>query len=68
MLEIIKLGFIGVAMMCEAKIENHTKTWTKGDQKAYQDAKIRCVEIYGENSCMVKFMKKAERTYSVICR
>lgn len=48
-------------------IENHTATWTKQDQAAFERATVRCAEIDPEYPCLKKFIKLDEHRYQVWC-
>ena len=55
-------------LICAATIiVNLTQTWTALDQKNLEFAQKRCRVHYSESPCAKKFVKKAERTYNVIC-
>ncbi len=49
-------------------IENRTEfPWNDYDQQHLDTAKKRCGEIYKNSPCVVKFIKRTESDYSVIC-
>lgn len=61
---------VGLIFLClpPGSIENHTKTWTKYDQAAFQRAAARCKQIDPEYPCLKKFIKLDEHRYMVLCK
>lgn len=43
-------------------------TWTDHDAMILKRATQDCVDYYGEDSCLVKFIKAEERTYRAVCK
>lgn len=50
----------------EVEVINKTETWNEIDQKTFENAKVRCLDMY--DSCMSKFMKVDDLTYRVLCK
>lgn len=49
------------------EILNYTDKWIYIDQESLDYGKKRCVQIYPDSPCLIKFIKKEENTYSAIC-
>lgn len=56
-----------LAACAVAQIINKTDSWIKLDQTNYEFAQKRCKVFYPESPCMKRFVKKAERTYHIVC-
>lgn len=48
-------------------IINHTKSWTKDDQRVLNRAKDRCGVVYPGSPCLKRFDKLAENRYTALC-
>lgn len=57
-----------LALSCATtKVVNHTKVWSKNDERALNGAKVRCGQIYPNSPCVRTFYKMEENRYRVIC-
>lgn len=67
MMEVIMV-LIKFAFTCAATlIVNQTDTWTAVDRKAVEVAAKRCVQLYPDAPCLVKFVKLEEQRYNAYC-
>lgn len=48
-------------------VNNHTKKWTRNDQKVLDKANLRCKEIYPDAPCLKRFDKLDENRYTAVC-
>lgn len=48
-------------------VVNHTKKWTDGDQRALNRSRNRCVMIYLDSPCLIRFDKLGEYRYTAKC-
>lgn len=60
---LIKFAFTCAATL----IINNTQTWTAVDRHAVVKASQRCIQIYPEAPCLIKFVKLEEQRYNAYC-
>jgi hypothetical protein len=56
-----------ISLCIATLIVNNTEVFSRKDEKILASAKARCQQLYPDAPCLIKFIKKDDTTYNVIC-
>lgn len=56
-----------LACLATIMINQSSEAWNKHDRKILESASKRCVVKFPDSPCLVRFVKRAPRTYWAIC-